>query len=817
MKTRQYIHTVKKHSCLLRWWMGGLMTVAFGSVKGEGPNMLRSSDRDSATVHGAEATAGADTRDEPLVPEYDIGSPGEIVLDRVSARRVDRIDLRETSGVNSPGTALARSSRIIPAGELLQLPPPRRDSVVRSFEAYRGAYFDLWSVVEGLSEDRSDTAIGVEFRIRSGSRKVCFLGIGANEAVVVLNDGVPVFGVNGWRENIYTHHIVPLTLKPGTNRVEIVFQKEKLWESVPADHLTNEWAANLQLFGTEELARTSHRQRVAHPFDTPVVESLEDLRIDRYWETNRHVEVFDMDGNSVAVGGTRPNTSIEWQRISPDIQFPFIGIAMVKDDIGEPIVVYGPAGIESALRNLETRARGASGAWAFRLNHLIKQEFADDRDAPWTSWGRKLAITASKLFMMDGAKQLLRRCPSMAVEFGTYESSLDGTNQHYRYYRKPAVSGPRTLAVIVPTAPEIMRPYLELVADLQNTERTAGLADANGLDVLWPGGVSPDYGGRVARHEVREALRDYLRHFPPSAFDRVYLIGSCSAALATLGLISDGLAVDGAVLWSPVVHRYREAWARERPVYSREVPSVEQTDLDFEALKGCPMLLYWDCDAEGHGDKLGSVAFVERAKGIGCSIEAVWVTPAETKFLWGPREAVSIQAWMAWIKRAGPSPRHNPAALLSISADDTPVTVKNALLRGITLSPAAAAGSYGPVWTKALSVYRGATPVLHVGDENGRTIVDELHLSGEELIERLNGDHGLVPSLSSLGPLSELSGQPLWGFRLVANGPQSKVEILSTLDPNEKAPTIDLLVDGTCRAALWRRVRGLWRLVHVWQ
>jgi hypothetical protein len=678
-------------------------------------------------------------------------------------------------------------------------------------------HIDLWSAVERLSKESTDTAIEVEFAVNITSKKKCFLGIGANDSAIVYNNDVPVFGVAGSRENVYTHHIVALDMSIGTNLIRVVLQKDRPWKTIPEDHLTDEWAANLQLFGSEYRAKVCYRQRVAHPFDTGIVETVGDLRIDNQCSIEREVKVFDMSGTCIANGVSLPDTSIAWDRISHDIEFPVVGYAILDGEIGEPVLLYGSRGIEAALEKLKGRASELRGPWWYRFRYFLSPEISANRDMPWSNWNRRFAIIACKLFQTDKVDTLAKRCPALAVEYGFYSSFLDDTTQYYTYYRSPAVTGPRILVIMVPTAPGRMRPYLELGGEFKNIERTAGLAEANGMDVLWPGGVSPDYGGRVARLEVREALNDYLRKFPVTGADRIYVVGACSAAVTTLGLISDGLKVDGAVLWTPVVRRQRARWARDLPVFPGETLRAEQTDSIFEVLRGCPLLMYWDCDAVGHGDRESSCAFVEQAKAAGCSVDSVWLTPAPSQLLRGPYEAISIQEWMQWMKEFGPSEKqHSPATLHSVWNDAQPKTVKDALLKGFTLSQSAARGLYARTWKTTLTTYRGSAPTFKIGEVEGKTLVDESKLDNQELLRAFVADRKLVTLLPDTGQLQDVTDQLLWGFRLDTRGLGAKVDILSTLGGNQSPPSVDLLVDGSCRAALWRHVKGRWVLVQVW-
>ena len=171
---------------------------------------------------------------------------------------------------------------------------------------------------------------------------------------------------------------------------------------------------------------------------------------------------------------------------------------------------------------------------------------------------------------------------------------------------------------------------------------------------------------------------------------------------------------------------------------------------------------------------------------------------------------------MTWIVHSVKSPRSSPAALRDIRRTSAPATVKEALLSGFTLSPQAAKGQYAKYWHKTLSAYRGADPIWNLDPRGDKMIIDELHVDSKVVVDCLFSDTNAIAVLPDPRRQLNLPNQTLWGFRLKVNGSKSSVEIVSNLDPNQLPPPIDLLVNGACRAALWRRIGDRWSLVQVW-
>lgn len=752
---------------------------------------------------------------QPHPPVYNTTNSSEFIVTEVSASLAQRVNPPASpSPIHSK--AIGRTYNILSNNDLSNLVTPDPTSPSSTLSSTRSFYYNIWSLIEQLDKSNfQNTAIQLEFILHSEKDSTAYLAIGANDSVLIMNNGILTFGLFGYRENRHAHHTIPLQLSQGNNKITIHFQKNKEWTDIPNEHLTDEWSATLEIFGSEDIARSRQKQRNPHPFDTAVVSDLNSLKAEGYYGVSREIELFDMHGNKVAFGVTRTDTSIAWESIQENIEYPLLGIATVNKELGEPVFISGSDDISGALNDFKNKTLPQSGGWGYRLEHLLKERFSDIRDV-W--WGRKLAITACKILSNERLNAQIEKCPSLLIRLGELNSKLDGTTQYYRYFRNENISGPRTLVVMIPTWPGILIPYLELLADQQFPERAIGLAQLHGMDLLLAGGLNADMGGQLALFELNENIQDYIKKFGIGPNDKIYLVGPCSAALTALAALNYNMNIDGAVLWTPVVHRRRYSYNMSTSRLPIDVLNPEQTDSKIESLKPYQVYVYWDSNASGHGDYTGTHSLVERAKIQDCNIDTKWLSNAGNKTLWGPREAISINEWMEWILQSPTSQRHAPKKLINWSlGSEKPQSVKEALLAGFSVSSEFQDSEYSNIWKALIKQYRGATAKFPDRNNEAPTIISHREVSirdhhsilvaDEEIIKRPNWKRSITKNPSN-------QGSPLWGFRLIEKGEKTVVEVLSSLPPEISPPQIDLLTDGCCRSAFWGWNNEEWRLEY---
>lgn len=761
------------------------------------------------------------------LPQYEAHNDEEHVIDSVSVglARGSLLKKRPADIEKLRIRSLGSTYKLLNKEELSGISPPTARSEVRIEHALRGKYYNLWSIVERLQRDPEPVVPIFEFQLVVGEGQDPYLGIGCADSVVVYVNGQAVFAVCGARESRYTHHVFRLPVKLGENQIKIAFEKDKEWTVPPAEHWDDEWSANVQIFGGSNYARKMHAQRVAHPLTSPVVRGLEDFTVESSWGDAFPVELYDIDQHLRARGKSTDDGRVAWEAgANSDIDYPFAGILSVIGVGAEPIVVCGQETISSGLAILGDRINGESGPWAYRAKHLLKPEYETNRDV-W--WARKFAMSVVKASSHQESEEkanILASCPAMRFEFGSYLSKIDGTKQYYRYYRSLKHLENRRTLIIVPTVPTPVRPFLEsyTMADLNSAEAMAATADAEGVDLIWVGGACVDYGGNLARADVFETWEDYRSRFSTSISDSVFLLGTCSSGVSALGVIANGMSVDGVVLWSPTIHRRTYRWkpgTKVLPELPDGVLKAEQTDVDLSRYLGPRILIYYDNDAEGHGNRMETRKFIDKLTALGGKVDSVWVEPAEKLLLWGVRERISIEEWMHWVATA---PRTRSKDEVSTNhptkSSSRPSTLKDALLNGMRADDSFRRSQYAIQWLAAMRSYRGQSSELgSVNDESAK--LSYRHASAKEIIATYSNMReltSLLPEANIPTMGSGVNDEQVWGARLLPGQGAPVIEITTNISESDLSPPVDLLVDGCCAALLYVRNKNAWSIRQVY-
>ena len=362
-------------------------------------------------------------------------------IDRVSYRRCStpRVDLPVFEKDNP--TAIGRTyASFIPQNVSY---PESNGSEPEEAEARRGGYFDIWDLFSEVSPS-GPHAIALEFTIEGPALHDCFLSLGCNDCCIVFIDRKPVWGIVGGREHCLGQNIIPVALTHGRAQVSLVFWKNNEWTSVPKDHFGNEWAVNVGLCPTNEAAWTTYRSNSYHFLDTPVVKTLGDLRFDVTLEAHNAVTLYDLKGAAVMTGRITTDGKFASDKSSGNVILPFVGIISMGTQIAEAVVVEGDSSLEAMIEGVlanGTRQVTDWSAWEFRCNHLLKPEYLKSRDR-W--WARKVALafaTAGLQAKLDRRVEPFRSWSSSRIEFRSYQSTFDGTTQHFRALIGPPKDG----------------------------------------------------------------------------------------------------------------------------------------------------------------------------------------------------------------------------------------------------------------------------------------------------------------------------------------------------------------------------------------
>jgi hypothetical protein len=591
-------------------------------------------------------------------------------------------------------------------------------------------------------------------------------------------------------------------------------------------HNQPEWAMSLQVYWNEDTAWAACKFENYHPFDVPIVTSIDDLAVDVHFPRHRDVVLYGTSGDILAEGMCNEDGKIKWKAQSSRLASAqaTLAIAMIGDDYGEAIALTGEKTIDELCTEVVEKSDGDSeNPWTKRAIHLIDPRFRDQRNV-W--WARKVCLSLAKLATKSNPKleALFQACPSAAIEFGRYQAQLDGTTQYYTYLKNKEDSKSKRVAVIVPTVPSPVRPYLESygVADLPQTEMLASIATVNGVNILWVGGSCVDYGGELSRQDVREAVAAYCRSTGSSSV-HIFLEGACSAGVGALGSYTSGMRASGIVLWSPVVSRRTHRWLPDMNLLDVTYPSLcladEQVDDRLSRYKDVPIFTIFDHDSPGHGDRPAVAKFMEGVSSHNALTSSVWVQPPEPELPWGLRIIASSRTWMQWIKDCSVGDSFNLA-----SNSPRPIrTVKDALLEGFWISSVArndpVNSDWLRFWSNLLERYRGAPPILE--RRPGGTEIQFRRFDPASIEAVVAGTWGgSVPLIKTKGGSNPDGGGNSfrWGFRLIkkTNG-ENTVEILSDTGGPSEFPHIDILVDGCCSGAVWKFTHAEWTLEQVWR
>lgn len=758
-------------------------------------------------------------------PEIAI-SPGNRTerLDRVSYCRCEAPALRPSQFAQS-GRAIGRSYGPLKLDGVSY--PQTAPEDWSEAETQRGGFFDLWNFFPAAL-GQTKQAVLLEFELRAEHLERCYLSIGFNDCCGVLFiDREPVWGMGGAREHALGQNLVPIQLKDGHAQVSLLLWKIDPWTNVPPNHFEPEWAANLAACPSVSAAWDTYAANNYHIVDTPIVQSLEDLRFDANLPGHRSVVIRNLKGEAVLTGEVTESSGFRATADNPPpLHAPFVGTIGLGNELTEALVIEGDSTIEKITKSTVSAGRREvpdGDAWAFRCEHLIKPEFLNDRDR-W--WARKMALSLAMAGLrttFDPSAEWIQQWKSAKVEFHAYKSAIDGTTQHYRSMIGPLKEGrSRPLAVFLPGAPMPVRPNLEsyAVADLrETTELLTRMADQYGVDLLWPGNVDIDYGGNFTRRWIDEALQALQRDHPAVGYRPVYIIGTCAAGVAALGYAETHGGTDGIVCWSPVVSRNTYRWPirdKDWPIaLPAEALAAEATDTDLTNLKNVPLYCLFDHDVAGHGDRPGTRRLCEALARSGGSVTQHWIPYPDPALEWGLRSMDSEAEWLNWISwnapKSGPrAPRRDQPA---------PQTIKDALLEGCTVeTPTSEPGrAWVDRWMASVAQYRGAAIVPDRREAACHVRVRSI--SRDAAVSRFTAEHpGARPLRTNLRNWSDTlqAYSDIWIVELKSTPPLVvDVENCSeTVHPS--VPGFDLFREGECRAVAWGFRQGEWELIQVW-
>lgn len=680
-------------------------------------------------------------------------------------------------------------------------------------ETRRGGYFDLWAAFDQTTARNG--AAGLAFVVKVAESRKSYIAIGCDDGYRLRLNGRSISTRIGRRDLNPDEDLVELSLTAGNNQVEISFFKGAAWRQVPNDHFGDQWGAALKLYPDAETARRGIRSIAHHFLETPIVTDFGALALGIPGSLAPNLVIRDV------------NLKVVWQapvddqgililskaegRIPP---LPFLGFACVDSLMMEPIICV--ASFDQLTPELAGQLGPLSNnqACRFRLRHLLRPEFTSSRDR-W--WARKLTMSAAMaLIGQDDDGKLPEKFdawPTANEPFVAYSSHIDGRMQFYRYSRSRVQTTPRRLAIFFPGAPMPVRPYLEShsVSDIKEAETLAALANAEGIDLLWPGNVDVDYGGEITLAWVKEAVADCLKKRYGEEPVLVFPVGTCAAGVGALKFAANVQNIGGVVLWSPVPFRATYRWPAAEPAQVEAMP-VEawrtSRPADLTLLKDIPMFLRFDIDVPGHGDRLETREFVRDLRSAGGSIEERWLSDPDPVMEWGMRGTEAQREWMLWMRRQNPL---NPARAVPHEGTES---VQELLLKGFQVKTdgSSLADAWADKWHAMLSTYRGDFPSASAFDPKVLVTITQVGVASLPVLIRTALGQTLLSPATTAAAISSCEGWMMIGM----SGNSIAVHLSDNLAAND-SPPIDILKEGCARGVLWIKRGQRWLVVQVWQ
>lgn len=687
--------------------------------------------------------------------------------------------------------------------------------------------FDLWDAAEQLHAS-PNSALIVTFDVESDRETRVILGFGCSGDALIALNGKLVFGTetavspkkHNDEEYIRTQSLVPLSLRAGINKVSVLCRKCSAWDKIPDPHASDQWMLGAELYTDDGIAWQACRVRNFDLLDTPIVKAFADLRVTTSIYGRRGVLLYDLAGKERAKGEIDDDGRVLWDSRLPEL--PFHGFLEVDRHYTDAIFVTGEAKIEDICQYIYSTnfSDNRTDAWAKRCAHLLKPVFIDMRDN-W--WARKLVLSTTMAvadLKSSAVRDQLSHYRPSQIEFAQFRSDIDGTNQYYRVYRG-AGSGTqrRPVLMVLPTVEDVMRPPLEGqdVANIRDAEDLATLGDEFGIDIVWPGNSEVDFGGNLSLKEIAECVDDFKKRTGNDQ-PHIYAFGVCSSGVTAIAC-GETMDLAGVILEIPVInrsiHRFVKGLDIDEFIYPSEALASEQTASKLHLLANRPVYIVFNTDMPGHGRIQESRDLVGYLLDKGGSVEAHYPKP-EHFFLWGERNRVYEAQMCDWISRQEkmfkPPARRNSELLQKRE----PQSVKDALLLGFKVNPSEdqCLTRWIQGWKMLWESYRGAPWEYR---ENAPTVVETHVLKQADYLEL--EEQKFFSGRATLDTLDQKAvskTDELWGFRLIPSSGTERVDVFRSENASVDLPKCDLVIDGCCKAVLWRKVKGQWQLLDVW-
>jgi hypothetical protein len=378
-------------------------------------------------------------------------------------------------------------------------------------------------------------------KVLSATDSSAFLLVGSGDGVRIFVNGAAVLRRTGLRGLDEYSDAVPVHLRRGVNVVTI-----KVRLSDP-DSRVSVRLADRDFLWTTVLPKSPSS---VSPFRSLLVHTGGDLLlVPEIVPPGLQIKLLDLGGRQVDAWICNSSLSARYSLAHLGIGEYTAQISFQGNQVLSLPLFYGPSpeemqhNYESLLHTLAAHADDSDALRAsldtagllHRYKHLLKPENEELAEA---GWQRRMLLVIRDLEQIrlhfQGGRDLA--VPTDGFHLNAYRSDIDGSVQNYLIYipqNRP--NTPLRLIIEVPFTTRPVRSFLESVylAQIENLERTARLAEQFGMAVVWFNGRGETVGADIEMSDFVEMLTDLKSRYQVDA-DRVYAIGGCTGAQEAL-------------------------------------------------------------------------------------------------------------------------------------------------------------------------------------------------------------------------------------------------------------------------------------------
>lgn len=486
-----------------------------------------------------------------------------------------------------------------------------------------------------------------------------------------------------------------------------------------------------------------------------------------------------------------------------------------------------------ASQKLSDNVRDSLKTIVRRLEILTKAENIKKEDMNWQHKIVTLVGNALQVMKLNhGSDRAFRG--ATGLHFGSFVSSIDGSEQHYRIYvpTRYKNTDPLGLVVILPT--NVLRnvPYIEsaLVADELEARAFAEAGERSGVGILWSGYRCRPYGNPGDFVHFDEVLADVGKDYSIDS-RRIALLGTCSSGtLAAMFVVKWPERFSAVGLVNPFLHRMQNRWDersefRDNNAYKKWIevndplPAVAQVkDVSFRIVQ--------NIDDPDHGPLWQPRELLEAAKAAGngnnYEMRTLFFSSENMQAIW-QKELIP---WLAQIVRPSASSR-----CMSCAAGQS--TISGALSEPFVVVVGVSGSIDETIENRnAAYAFQAQWRRTHFG---GCRLVEDLVITRKE-IEEYNlvivgkRSSNLVWDrvVDCNDVVIDSAGVTVYGRRIqgdslgvqvrvrsAANSKRSVV-VLATNASQAKFGTLDLAIDGWYKCAVWKTLDGATSLLDAW-